>query len=79
MKSEAFIKYTAYLVLLIHEQKCGRDEGDNTRADQIRDAMDPLWYQMTEEEMELVDQISETVYLIEETCSRSLVEQAAVF
>jgi hypothetical protein len=70
--SEAFIKYMAYMVLLIHEQQCGRDEGENTRADQIRDEMDPYWYQMTEEEMKLVDQISETVYVIEETADNLL-------
>jgi hypothetical protein len=66
MASEAFVKYTAYLCLLIHEQRCGRDEGENTRADQIRDEMDPFWYQMTEEETALVGKISETVYVIDE-------------
>lgn len=67
MASEAFIKYTAYLVLLIHEIKSGRDEGENTPvSDKIRDDMDPYWYQLTADEMQLVDKISAAVYEIEE-------------
>jgi len=59
MLSEAFTKYVAYLALLIHEQKCDRDEGpEAVKADSYRDAMDPLWYQLTEEEIRLAERIT---------------------
>lgn len=69
--SEAFIKYTAYLGLLHCAMRSGQDEGDNSKGDQIRDAMDPFWREMSEEEMELSGKISEAMYQLDPDYDRN--------
>lgn len=54
---------TAYQLLmleLVHEMNAGR--GDDDYADQIRDPMDPLWWQMTADEQFEMAQYSESLY-----------------
>lgn len=70
--SEAFIKYTALLVLLHHEMRSGHDggptdDGQDSPADLIRNQMEEPWYAMSAEEQDLVSQISEMAYVLEET------------
>ena len=67
--SEAFIKYTALLCLLVHEMKSGRDDGPqdgkDSPADMIRDQMDQPWHAMSVEERDLVEKVSAMVYELE--------------
>lgn len=55
--TQAFVTYTAYVGLLYAARKARNSE----RADQIRDAMDPLWQQLTPEEAETAGKISAAI------------------
>lgn len=56
-------EYEALLVALHQEMRAGR--GEEARAEDLRSAMADLWYGLSDDEQDLVDELSEDLYIVE--------------
>jgi tetratricopeptide (TPR) repeat protein len=63
MSSPPRVRYEDLLVKLHREMRAGRGEG--ARAEELRAEMDALWYELTEDEQALFDELSEDLYVVE--------------
>lgn len=63
MSTPARVRYEALLVQLHGEMRAGR--GDEARANELRNEMAAVWYELSEDEQAVCDELSEDLYIIE--------------